>query len=439
MRQPAYRDQSIMNRYSDVRLRLGRRAAAAVFVLPALGLTGCDFDVSNPGPIQDRFLDDPAAHGAMVNGAGRALAEAINWTSYTGAAITRELHPAGSTASFGISPKQQVGILAPDETSTWWNLASRARWTAERAAERISAALGADFATSERGAQVLVWAGYANRHLGENWCEAVIDAGPLQPRAVFFERAEDHFTQAMQVATAAARPALATAAQAGRAAARVHLGDWAGAVADAAAVPTGFVHVMPYYATELDLYNRVHYASANSPYRAHTVWNTVYQQYYQETGDPRVAWKTDPSQPVGDGAVGELGRVPWYIQLKHPLRASPIRLSTGREMRLIEAEASLRSGNWTAAMLTINDLRTAVGAPTVTATSAEEAWTHLKRERGVELWLESRRLGDRYRWDAANTPGALHPLEIVSDASRLTQQDLCFPIPDSERQTNPNL
>jgi hypothetical protein len=413
--------------------------AALLVVAPVVAISGCDFSVSNPGPIQDKFLERREAHQAMVNGAGRQLAEALNWTSYTGGAVSREIHPAGSTGSFGITPRQQQGTLTPDETSTQWNLASRARWMSESNAARIEEALGSEFNQSEHGAQILLWAGYSNRHLGENWCEAVIDGGGLQPRDVFFERAEANFSRAMQVATAAGESDLATAAQAGRAAVRVHRGDWTGAASDAAAVPTSFSYAMPYFANEIDLFNRVFYASANQPYRAHTVWNTAYEQYYTDTQDPRVAWTTDPNQPVGDGAVGDLGRVPWYIQQKHTQRDSPINLSTGREMRLIEAEASLRGGDVPGAISIINDLRTSAGAPTVAAATAEEAWTVLKRERGIELWLESRRLGDRYRWNAEGTPGDLHLLEIESEESRLTDQSLCFPIPDSERQTNPNI
>jgi hypothetical protein len=69
--------------------------------------------------------------------------------------------------------------------------------------------------------------------------------------------------------------------------------------------------------------------------------------------------------------------------------------------------------------------------PLATATSLTEAWTALKRERAVELWLESRRLGDLWRWVEAGTPGEM---EDVSDRIRL-----CFPVATSELQTNPNI
>ena len=77
------------------------------------------------------------------------------------------------------------------------------------------------------------------------------------------------------------------------------------------------------------------------------------------------------------------------------------------------------------------------------AASAAEAWTALKFERGVVLWLEGRRLGDFFRWNANNTPGDLHPLEQPSgsqeEGSHLVQQDLCFPISRGEADTNANI
>ena len=119
--------------------------------------------------------------------------------------------------------------------------------------------------------------------------------------------------------------------------------------------------------------------------------------------------------------------------------ASPVRLASGREMRLVEAEAKLRANDLPGAMTSINLVRTNAGTTAVTATTITEGWRLLKRERGIELWLEARRLGDMRRWKAENTPGALDPLEQPGAGSHLAKQDLCFPISRSERETNPNL
>lgn len=91
-------------------------------------------------------------------------------------------------------------------------------------------------------------------------------------------------------------------------------------------------------------------------------------------------------------------------------------------------------------MAIINTLRQATGVAVVGAATPEEAWTRLKRERGIELWLEGRRLHDLRRWKAGNTPGVLHELELPGEASRLSaNQSLCYEIPKSERETNKNL
>ena len=85
------------------------------------------------------------------------------------------------------------------------------------------------------------------------------------------------------------------------------------------------------------------------------------------------------------------------------------------------------------AMPLINKHRVALGLQPWTATTIDDGWTALKRERGIELWLEARRMNDLRRWKAAGTPGALDSLEMPGtgpngEPSYLTQQDLCFPI-----------
>ena len=130
-----------------------------------------------------------------------------------------------------------------------------------------------------------------------------------------------------------------------------------------------------------------------------------------------------------DGAVGSLGQVPWHFEMKFTKKESPINLSSGWEMRLIEAEARLVASDVPGALVLINKHRVALGLQPWTAATVDEAWTALKRERGIELWLEGRRLGDFRRWAAANRPG-------TSDS--MVGRDLCFATPLSEKQTNPN-
>lgn len=389
-----------------------RLRGALPIAAAAAAIAACDTDVQNPGPVQDPILDQPESQPALVNGMGRALSEGLNWLSYTGAAVTREIHPAGSTGSFGITPRWQRGELAEDDRDldTHWELASTARWLAEHGITRIE---GTGPETPELHALAYLYAGYANRNLGQHYCEAVIDGEGLQPHTVFFTRAEAAFTMAAEIGT----DELATAALAGRASVRASLGDWAGAGADAALVPDAFVYRLDYHDVGSDAQrNRIQWATASTPYRAHTQWNTVYEAYYEQTGDPRIQWRM--TTEVGDAAIDCCGNVPWYPQEKYLTPGEDITLSSGSEMRLVEAEALLRNNDLAGAMAKINALRTAAGVPSVNAASITDGWTALKRERGIVLWLEGRRMGDLRRWLVEGTPGALDPLELPSGRDR---------------------
>jgi hypothetical protein len=435
-----------------------RTVALTVLLLGAP--VACDTNVSNPGPVQDEFLDDRNAAAAMVSGAGRALSQSINWIGYTGAAVTREIHPAGSTGSFGISNRWQTGELGADDSDldTHWAEGQRARWIAEEALRRLEAAGAPPAGSLQTPAAyynalqlAYLYAGFANRVLGENMCDAVIDGSGKLDNSVYFTRAESLFTKAIAVTggTPATITTQATAAYAGRAQARLYLKKYAEATTDAGQVAIGFVYNMSYFNIGDDNQrNRIAWAIGNTPYRAHTEWNTWYYDYSQSSHDPRVPITITALQ--GDAAINcasvvngtcVTGKVPFYPEAKHTVSASPIRLASGREMRLIEAETKLRGGDVAGAVASINLVRTNANAgSTVTATTAVDAWTALKKERGIELWLEARRLGDMRRWKADNTPGALDPLEQPGLAtSHLVKQDLCFPISTAERQTNPKL
>jgi hypothetical protein len=287
-------------------------------------------------------------------------------------------------------------------------------------------------------------------------------------------------------------------AYAGRAQARLALENWAGALADAKQVPNDFQAFvkMDYSAGgERQNQNQLVWAGGggSSTYRSYSIKFTYYDKYYTDTGDPRTPWRDFPvaeDRVCVGGLTGFPGnRVPCTQQLKYKTFDDDIRISSGAEMRLTEAEAMLKMnpGSWPQAMQIINANRTRyvsdkdrLPLKPWTANNLDDAWTFLMRERGIELWLEARRFADMRRWEpyipeygtmVANAGGVLEaqPLTkrtpgtmdwpnfegVMSSATTniFTQnargrpaingqeapREICYNISDTERANNPNL
>ena len=427
---------------------------AGVLLAAVTVVAGCD--VTNPGPVEDRFLNDQTARAGIINGIKVAYKEALgtcdNNLGVDGGTAVRELLPSGNPGTCGVAVQEGQGNLRPDETSGVWNLAQNARWVAEDAIARFDSTMeDGTYSSSPFVAEAHVWAGYANRMMGEHFCQAVIDGGSAEPNTVYFERAEQFFSDALSVAQSAGDSELANAARAGRAQVRMHLGNWSGAVQDAQQVPEGFSFEIPFHSVSQEQYNMFHWAQAAQPYRTVSAWSTPFGEYYVDTEDagnpdPRVAWEEHPDFEFGDIARFDM-QVPFWVQQKYNQTSAAVTLADKREMRYIVAEQMLVNGNWQAAMDSVNELRAEAGAPSwatvegSAASSAAEAWTRFRFERGIELWLEARRMGDLRRWQENGRPGQLQPLEDPSnpDSRLVSDRDLCYPIPDSERETNPNI
>jgi starch-binding outer membrane protein, SusD/RagB family len=457
-------------------MHLLSRCCARLLILGALvAPAACDTSVTNPGLVPDEALDKPEAWPAIALGARRALSDALGSSSltggqliYWGAAVSFEMNPAGSTGSFGIPPDVQSGLLLEGTTNADWLSSNQARYVAEAAVKRFQRAMPDTlFPKSPLVAQAYLYAGFANRLLGENFCQSVIpvDApdgsfqpGNLGPHTLYFQRAEAAFSNALNVATTAGGlVSIERAALMGRASVRADLAtyglaSWADAVADASGIPDTATFSVPYFSQTTDQYNYVAWARSGTPYRAHTEWGTFYENYYRTTKDPRVKWDTTASN--GDAAVAKFGGlVPFWPEAKYVAPASSVRLSSGWEMRLIEAEAALAGGDFGSAAAKINLHRAALTPvqPTVSFATLDEGWTGLKTERALELWLEARRLGDIRRWMDNSVPGAyidgtyranrtdvLHttPVETMTSPQ---QRSLCFAVGRNERETNPNI
>ncbi|MBI4522046.1 MAG: hypothetical protein HY701_14510, partial [Gemmatimonadetes bacterium] len=246
----------------------GRAFASAMFVLAA---TACNFDVSNPGPVEDKILNDASSHSAVVNGIARALSDAVNNHTLQTSASTREVHASGNTGTISVQIGQ--GLFLPEQGGLW-SSAQRARWVGDDAVRR----LGEAGATPAILAQARLWAGFASRLAGANLCEAVIDGGAAQAHTVFLTRAVEHFTKAIELAGNDAN--LKRAATAGRASTYRSLGNWTAAVADATREPDSARFQAKYSSEEPGQRNEQYFYVANAPYRATSVWGTMYEQYY---------------------------------------------------------------------------------------------------------------------------------------------------------------
>lgn len=400
-------------------------------------VAGCKgfLDVENPGPIEDRNLQTPDAIPSLVTGMSADLSEELDDIVRLTSVAADELAHGGSYAGEGLWYR---GIILPEDVNGRWADMHKARFEAESGIERIKGMQGInsyDFNADVRYARANLFAGLANRLLGENVCEAVIDNGPAEPHTVHFSRAEPYFTEAIRVAAtlpaSTGAPDILRAAYGGRASVRAWQGNWAGAVADAQQVPTSFVYNAIYSINSTRERNELVFETTNR--REYTVFNTPWAQVFN---DARVPWDTIKTS---SGAIqrGQNGSTPFFRQRKYNELGADIPLVKGTEMLILRAENELRNGQIGPAYTLINQERAFHSLPALTpAANLTDAWRVLGRERGAVTWIEARRLWDLRRWyNQDGDPRAIVLERIPSFATR----DKCIPISQNELHSNPNL
>lgn len=381
--------------------------------------SGCD--VQNPGPIEESSLNSEEAVPGLVVGMSADLSFALRTTTYWGSIWADEQTHSGTFAAPTVFSS---GAINSEDIDPWWEDAQRARWVAENGLGRIEDILGDEFNSNPNVARAYLFAGYANRVLGENACNAVIDGGESQSNTVHFERAEEHFSNAMNIANNSDDQHLYNAALAGRASVRAALGNWTEAANDAAEIPVDYRFEAVYSINSSRENNN--WPSRTTERGEYTVWDTQ----WEGINDPRL-----PQEVIftsgGDTATAANGATPWITQLKYPTDDTNIALSKGTEMLLIRAEMELRENqDFDAAMNYINQGRAHHGLTDLGAGNLEEAWDHLQDERGKDMWLEGRRFWDLRRWYEETGP---------SHNNYIENQDKCVPIGQSELEMNPNL
>ena len=77
--------------------------------------------------------------------------------------------------------KQQqyaIGVIRPEDVNPDWSNMQQARWSAETGLKRMQTVLGAAFETNVDTPRAYLYAGFANRLLGENVCVALTASLP---------------------------------------------------------------------------------------------------------------------------------------------------------------------------------------------------------------------------------------------------------------------
>ncbi len=361
------------------------RPLAGVLFAPLLVITlvACEalLEVENPGNVPEESLLNPDAIPTVVDGVYGDLVRIFDDFVLRVGLFTDEFVHSGSFPDFNEFDIRMILTNNPG-LDDLWEVISIARFTGDRAAAQIRTLLGPDAESDGFLAAALAYSGYAHILIADNFCQAAFDAGPAVTPEDVYRRAEERFTDALQVATAAESDSIFNLSLVGRARTRLNLGDNAGAIADAQQVPADFVFLAQY--EELQQENIVFIFTISRR-------EVSVDEPFRNLDDPRVPVCFGPECPFRtEGAVGPDNETPLFVQLKYLDRGADIRIASGAEAALIAREAM-----------------------------GED----VAEERARELWLEGHRLADFRR---RNDPF-------------LAGGDQCWPFPDEELDTNPNL
>lgn len=416
-----------------------RRSARTpvILLLAAMTQSACSdiLNVDAPTQVAADQLDNPVHANLLVQGVIGDFDCALGSYVVAQGLLGDELHDGTFTASRWPTPSRTLSGTEVYGTNSCVGLGvytplSTARWTADDALRKLEGWTDAEVAgRTQKIGVVAAYSGYAHVLLGEGMCSVAFDVGPEQQPAEAFARAEERFTRAITAATAAGDDETLNMARVGRARARLNMGNTAGAAADAALVPAGFVKAS--VRSDLDARSRNRIA-AESPWSNGSgvagASTSVKEPYRNLT----VGGVADPRVPVTDrnGTTGDAITANWR-QDKYQSPSAPVPIATYDEAQLIVAEVE---GGQTAVNI-INALRAEHGLPVFSSTDATTIRNQVLEERRRELFLEGQRLGDIRRLNLPLFPETGTPYNkggTYGDAR-------CFPLPDVERRNNPNL
>lgn len=416
---------------------------ATAILSTALFLTACDnpLEVEPASRIPAASLEAPVNAQLLSDGAVGDFECAFNSYTGQGGLIGEEFIYAQQTASrtpydrrnttkddtdYAVNSCTGTGVYTPVQTARQSNenlLALLQSWTDAE----VAAGPGSPNRTNLM-AIAAAYAGYSYVLLGEGFCTMAISTvtidkslqygGEIQRDSVF-KMAIGRFTEAITYATTANNTSIRNMALLGRARAKLNVGDYPGAKADAQQIPAGYLRTVTASDAAPRRQNRV--AAENSSVNRNFSVGT----YYRTLNDLRV--------PVTATTLTSATGITHFYQTKYPATATPLPLATYEEAQLIIAEAEIRANNLAAALPILTASRTRGGQGPFTGTTQAQYLAELVDQRRRELFAESHHLGDMIRFNVALTPAAGTAYHFGGTYG--TQ--VCLPLPAAERLNNP--
>ena len=452
-------------------LRFAHRArgsvAAALVSVGAVLLGACNAkeallspeqpQVISPSSVGNATAADALYAGALdrwknaMNGNGNNTEALWNWE----ALFTDELRSADTFSQRNDADQRNTqsndGVLTPI-----YNNAQQARG---RARDAINALL--EFDTSPTGKQhvgeMYLQMGYIEMEMSEAFCNGIpfgetVNGAPVYTPGITSvagaKLAITRFDSALTFLTGTddATKNIKNAVLVSKGRAQIDAGDFAGAAATVASVPTSFQYNFTYSITTFDNEWWVmgpsvkRYTAGDSVSAAGPILNAI---PFAQLNDPRVS-VTDTKTKAEDRTTN-------FIQVNNWGRDDPIPVVSGIDARLIEAEAKLQANDIAGMMTILNALRTSrqvIGVFAVPAMAAlptppdkNSAINVLFREKALWQFERGFRMGDLRRLvrQYGRTQDKVFP---SGDFARNTVPtgsygtEVAFPVPDAEK-SNP--
>jgi hypothetical protein len=416
-----------------IRRALARTLVGTVLLASAAACKDSFLQVTNPNVIDASTVDPTSGAATLAASAQQNFATALGWLTmygawFSGEANVSDTFPTRNEFGFRLISDLNGSLL----TDVWQPI------TLATASSKIVLDLTLPNPTTNINlARAATFRGFSVLHMATDFCSGTLAAGPSTPGPELttnqmLDTAIVWFTKAADVGNAngtADGKALANASLVGRARAKLQKGDKAGAKADADAVPAGFTYSLTY--TD-DLNNRTRLS--NRAWQFTFDRGSISVAAFYQVADPRVPFKAPAQHTLQPQDVVPGG---FFIQQKYPAYASPIRLASKIEADYISAEASADA---TVQLALINARRAANQQPAYAgATDAASVLTELYTQRGVEFFMEGKRIAD-FRRSPASTKGiAATGAAYIKPGYAPVGPQTCYPLPRQERDNNPNM